>query len=486
MNIYEGPKGYLVKKLLVAFLAVGMTTHISGCAMGGSSDEEAQASGNETFAEESSGDFAEGEAPPEGEAAPVAEGDALPQGDDLGAEVADAGKDAGTDAAAPIDDLALEGDDLGSGNLAKGGADDELSLDDELPSDIASNDAAPPIIDEPSAPAPTDAPVFADAPPEAPVDTVAAAPSEPTAWVPLKKMKTAAFMSGKANLNRVYLARHGDTKQGVAEKLYGDKSRAKDLSRWNGFLARGVKTGDKIYYTSPTNPTDTNMLTYYEDVGVPAQNYVTRDGDNLRTVAKNLLGDKESWKEVWSTNADVDSKGDVAAGLNIRYWPEGAQPTAPVMANNQPQGQDPMGGGTDPLTQQSPPSTGNSDPLAVPPSDPLQANQPGMAPNDPVAQQPQQHAANDPLSAPTGTPASESPPVAVGTTQAPPPPPPPVEKASKKAIEPAAAVAGTDEADNMMMMGLGGIVLLATGAVYFLMRSRRSRKGDLTQTTQIG
>ncbi len=494
MNIFvNGLGSSLSKRLLISLLTVGMSAHLAGCAMGGSSDEEAAASGSETFAEESSGDFADGEAPPEGGAAAdgaVADAGAMPEGDDLGAEVADAGKESGGDAAG-ADDLALEGDDLGSGDLAAGGgAQDELSLDDELPTDVASNNAPPPIIDEPPAPAPTDAPVFADAPTEAPTDTVAAAPTEPTAWVPLKKMKTAAFTSGKANLNRVYLARHGDTKKGIAEKLYGDKSRAKDLSKWNGFLARGVKTGDKIYYTSPTNPTDTNMMTYYEDVGVPAQNYVTRDGDNLRTVAKTLLGDKESWKEVWATNADVDSKGDVAAGLNIRYWPEGSQPTAPVMANNGTPPQDPMGGGTDPLAQQPPPTGGNADPLAVPPADPLAANPPGgMAPNDPVAQQ---RAANDPLSAPTGTPASESPPVVVGQTEVPPPPPPaapaapaPVEKAAKHAPEPAAA-ANTEEADNMMMMGLGGIVLLAAGAVFFLMRSRRSRKGDLTQTTQIG
>lgn len=452
-----------------------MAGHLSGCAMGGSSDEDAAATGDETFAEESSGDFAEGEAPADGEEAPadgeVAEGDAAPaEGDDLESEVAEAGADAapGEDDLGG-DDLAIEGEDELAGDLAAEG-DDELSLDDEggLPTEVAGNEG-PPIIDEPPTAAPTDAPVFAETAPEAPVD---AAPAEPKAWAPLKKMKTAAFDAGGANLNRVYVARPGDTKQGVAEKLYGDKKRAKDLSKWNGFLSRGVKTGDKIYYSSPTNPTDTNMMTYYEDVGVPAQNYVTRDGDNIREVAKTLLGDKESWKEIWVTNQDIESKGDLAAGLNIRYWPEGSAP-APIMAGTEtPPPQDPAG--MDPLAQQQAPATGNPDPLAIPPADPLAAGG-GLAPNDPVASNPP-----DPIAAPTGTPASDAPPV-VGSTEQ----PPPTEKPPRQPVADASA-SGTEEADDMMMMGLGGIVLLAAGAVYFLMRSRRSRKVDLTQTTQVG
>lgn len=451
-----------------------MAGHLAGCAMGGSSDEEAAGTGDETFAEESSGDFAEGEEPAEGEEAPadgeVAEGEEAPaEGDDLESEVAEAGADAAPGEGDELggDDLAVDGGDELAGDLAAEG-DDELSLDDEggLPSDVAGNDQ-PPIIDEPAA-APTDAPVFADAAPEAPVD---AAPAEPKVWAPLKKMKTAAFDAGGTNLNRCYVARPGDTKQGVAEKLYGDKKRAKDLSKWNGFLSRGVKTGDKIYYSSPTNPTDTNMMTYYEDIGVPSQNYATRDGDNIREVAKTLLGDKESWKEIWVTNQDIESKGDLASGLNVRYWPEGSAP-APILAGTDPAPpQDPSV--MDPLAAQQPPPTGNPDPLAIPPADPLSPG--GLAPNDPVALNPP-----DPVAAPTGTPASEAPPV-VGSTEQPPPtekPPRPV------AVDP--SVAGTEEADNMMMMGLGGIVLLAAGAVFFLMRSRRSRKVDLTQTTQVG
>lgn len=468
----------LQKRIFISLLCLGLAAHITGCASG--SSEEASAGGDETFAEEGSGDYADdsgdsgdsggGDDSASGEETEVAEDGGEK---DLGEEVADSGGD----------DLGL--DDEGSGEAkegdvaAKDGAEDDLSLDDEegLPEDVAAN-AAPtepaPIDNNMAAveatPAPTDTPptdaqVFNEVPPS---DT-SAPPAAPTSFAPLKKMKTEAFKVGDTNLNRVYLARPGETRPAIAEKIYGDKSRSKDLLKWNGFLSRGVKTGDKIYYQSPSNPTDTNMMTYYEDMGVPAQNYTSREGDNIREVSKTLLGDKDSWKEVWSTNPEIESKGNIPAGLNVRYWPEGSV-AAPVVAKNDP----------------TPP------PIEQPPIDPVQpppVEQPPVAmetppPIDPIAQM-------------TPVPVESAVP-AVGQVEPPPPPPPvdppvatepaPAPPAHAKEKEPPAdmAATGTEEADNMMMMGLAGIVLLAAGSVFMLMRRNRSRKVDLTQTTQVG
>ncbi len=483
------------KRLLISLLTIGMALNLSGCSSSGSSDEES-AGGDETFAEESSGDFedgeeggeaAEGEEVAEGEeggdleeGGEAAEGEEVAEGEEggdaeLDGELADSGEETGDD---------LGGEEAGGTDVAAAEDDDELSLDDEegLPEDVASGagtDAAAPI-EEPATP-PTDAPVFAENT-EAPVD---AAPAAPKVWAPLLKVKAAAFDAGGTNLNRVYLGRPGDTVKGVAEKIYGSSGRSSDLKKWNGFLSRGVKTGDKIYYSSPTNPTDTNMLTYYEDVSIPAQNYVSRDGDNIREVSKTLLGNNDSWKEIWATNPDIESKGDIPAGLNVRYWPADSA-AAPVLANNPPPVDPPMG--QDPLAQ--PPM--GQDPLAQPPmgQDPL-AQQPPvdpLAPNDPLAQNPP----SDPLAQPTGTPASDPSTVGTTTTEPPPTDPPPTDPAPTDPGTQAGAtpgtdpVAGTDEADQMMTMGLAGIVLLAAGAVFFLMRRNRSRKIDLTQTTQVG
>ncbi len=485
------------KRLLVSLLTIGVALHLSGCSTSSSSEETASG-GDETFAEESEGDFSEDGTVAEESSSEDSNKDSLDEsggdlGDDLGDEVADAEKKE------PGDDMSLdeEGGDAVADNKA---STDELSLDDEqgLPDDVAQNAApAEPAPDAAQdAPPPTDAPVFAeqtppadatpvaDAPP--PVDTATEAPMAPSgqAWLPLRKMKTAAFAAGDSNLNRVYLARAGDTRQSVATKVYGDKKRAKDLLKWNSFLSRGMKTGDKVYYQSATNPTDANMLTYYEDVGIPAQTYTSKDGDNIRTVSKSLLGADDSWKEVWATNLEVESKGDIPAGLSIRYWPDGGV-AAPTMAAAEappadalsappqdpaaaPPAADPlaMNTATDPMLN----------PTAAPPADPLAP--PPMPPSEPLA------------AAPTATPASD--PMAAGTAAIPPsePPPPPPAEVAQAQTEPeptaATATAGTEEADNMMMMGLSGIILLAAGAVLVMIKRNKSRKVDLTQTTQVG
>ncbi len=492
------------KRLLVSLLTIGVALHLSGCSTSSSTDESASG-GDETFAEESDGDYSEdGDVASEESSSDSGEtADATEEAageDDLGDEVADAGKKESDD------DMNLdeEGGDAVADNKE---GEDDLSLDDEegLPEDVAQNAApAEPVPEVAPAPAPSDAPVFAEQPADStpvaaeppPVDTSTEAPVAP-AWVPVKKIKTAAFASGDANLNRVYLARPGDTRQSVAEKIYGDKKRSKDLLKWNSYLSRGMKTGDKVYYQSATNPTDATMLTYYEDIGAPAQTYTSRDGDNIRAVSKSLLGSDESWKEVWATNMDVESKGDIPAGLNIRYWPDGTA-AAPVLANNAetPPAVDPMAAPTDPMAA---PQGAPQDPGAMPPgNDPLAMNPTPPPPADPLAQPPMPP--GDPLAAaPTATPASD--PMAAGAVAAmppsePPPPPPPAEPPSAApapvehgqqqhaGAEPAAA--GTEEADNMMMMGLSGIILLAAGAVFFMIRRNKSRKVDLTQTTQVG
>ena len=46
-------------------------------------------------------------------------------------------------------------------------------------------------------------------------------------------------------------------------------------------------------------------------------------GQNIRKVASQLLGHANSWKEIWATNSDLDSKGIVDSSITVRYWPEG-------------------------------------------------------------------------------------------------------------------------------------------------------------------
>ncbi|MEK7355549.1 MAG: hypothetical protein AAB250_03825 [Bdellovibrionota bacterium] len=374
-------------------------------------------------------------------------------------------------------------------------ADDDLSLDEpkEESTDVAANEETPapqPRAEEP--PPPTDEPVFdepakeekteiaANDPPEpaqesTPVDTYSA-PRAPVVYAPLLKIKEAAFTSpdGSATLNRVYLARPKDNWKSVSTKVYGAPDRVKDLKKWNPGVS--ISTGKKIYYSSPTNPSDGRMLTYFEEQNVPPQTYVSQPGDNIRKVSKNLLGFNDAWREVWATNLNVESKGDLPAGTELKYWNESAAPTQTIAAND---GLPP----TNPMDQPLP------DAAPVPPSDSMMPppdmnapppNQAGLPPTDGV----------DPLAPPPPMPED---PTATGATgaipppDAAPPPPPPAVDSGPKPVKKAPPIAdasmdGGMDADTTMIIGLGGILLIAAAILFVVIRKNRAKRMDLGQT----
>ena len=385
----------MTKRLLVGLLAIclGATT-LPGCTSGGNKDEAEVAEANDQqFAEEGEGDFADGDGDESGDQASGDEASGEPApGDQAGddAPVEDTGDDLNIDEA-PKDEMAIAEE--------PPPADDDLSLDEpkEESTDVAANEETPapqPLAEEP--PPPTDEPVFdepakeekteiaANDPPEpaqesTPVDTYSA-PRAPVVYAPLLKIKEAAFTSpdGSATLNRVYLARPKDNWKSVSTKVYGAPDRVKDLKKWNPGVS--ISTGKKIYYSSPTNPSDGRMLTYFEEQNVPPQTYVSQPGDNIRKVSKNLLGFNDAWREVWATNLNVESKGDLPAGTELKYWNESAAPTQTIAAND---GLPP----TNPMDQPLP------DAAPVPPSDSMMPppdmnapppNQAGLPPTDGV------------------------------------------------------------------------------------------------------
>ncbi len=219
------------------------------------------------------------------------------------------------------------------------------------------------------------------------------------------------------------------------------------------------------------------MLTFYEEQNIPAQTYVSKQGDNIRSVSKDLLGFDGAWKEVWATNASVESKGDISEGIELKYWPEGSAPVPVTTA----------------ATETAPPP---EMPSELPP--PTQAQAPMPDPGaDPFAQQPGSElppdvAANDPLAPP---PLPDS--AAVGSVGGvpsdtmEPPPPPPMPAEPKPVVKRAApdAMEGTDEeamdADTTMALGVAGLLILAAAALVIFIRKNRTKKLDMTQTTQI-
>lgn len=154
-----------------------------------------------------------------------------------------------------------------------------------------------------------------------PEQLVAAITRQVQSWIPVKKMKEAPFRQNDILLNALYIVREGDNFKSIGEKIYG-KGSANNLAKVNPFLnPKRLKVGEKVYYNSPNRPNDENtMLFYYEDIGVNPQYREVNTGENIRTIAQELLGHPRSWMELWATNAEVVSKAEAERPYRVRYF----------------------------------------------------------------------------------------------------------------------------------------------------------------------
>ncbi len=489
-----------MKKLLVISLSFLIAVSLSSCTSSDGNKDNASnaASSDENMPLDNGGDFNKDAsvdgAPAADGSTPPADGSAAPPGD--------------AQASAGLDDVPLDGNVDASKSAATPPADGAGSLDlgdpeGEFPADVAKSqkDGVAPTDDklfaDAGAPAPSTAPTDPSmAPPdvtatpqdasasttEPPIDGSAAtndvgaaagassseaSNSAPPIVLPYEKIKTEPFEKKGAMLNRVYLARDKDTAKGISEKIYGTAEHVKDLKAWNPSLKNHApRVGDKIYYTSPKDPQDnTKMLVFYEEMGVAPQTYVTQPGDDIRKVSTKLLGHKDSWKEIYATNAALENKmGKAPEGVELRYWPA-MNDAAPTLAS----GQAPPTGG---LPQDQMNNTDPNAPAAA-------GTMVGQAPPAPGAPGTMPPPAPSVAAAPPPPPPMEQP-----VAQAP-PPPPPMDKPLKKPASPAQNLEAGADPDQTMMMLAGGLLIVAAAAAFVVIRRQRAKRIDLSQQTQV-
>ena len=153
-------------------------------------------------------------------------------------------------------------------------------------------------------------------------------PKEKT-WVPVKKIATQTFKKQGVLINAVYIARLNDTPQTIAQKI--GLTQADDIIKLNPHLKSmvvrtggRVKVGTKVYYNSPRRPRDqSRVVFFYNDMGLAPTQYILKQGKNIRTESKKLLGHHNSWHEIWATHPEIQSKWVLQRDYNIVYWPEG-------------------------------------------------------------------------------------------------------------------------------------------------------------------
>ncbi|MBX2988060.1 MAG: hypothetical protein KF802_09205 [Bdellovibrionaceae bacterium] len=303
------------------------------------------------------------------------------------------------------------------------------------------------------------------------------APKKPS--LPLQKAASKPWKVGNDWFNGVYYARPGDTLKSISRSIYG-KNRAALLKKGNPTYAhREPRPGDKVYYSSPKRPDDgEQMLSWFEDNGMQPQIYVAKAGDNIRTVSKTLLGYDGAWKETWSSNPMVDSKGELNEGTEIRYW---ASLPAPAMsAETQVAANDQGAAAPPPAEMPPPPPMDQANNALPPPSD--MPPPPDMAMNN-MPEPPPAGGMND-LPPPPPLPDMPPPPQAMNDI---PPPPPPLDHAAAGSVK-----AGDEEAaaaDQDTMMALGAVAIAAAGIAALLVVRRRRRQKDLEMhidSTQVG
>ena len=443
----------LLRKVLLVLLIFGLTPYFTGC-----TSKNVEEPTNEVVA-----------------------------GSDVSEEDEDIESDEDDDLADSDEDVDEDEDDLTSADNDT----EEESLTDESDDLEAEGQVADQEVDDPEASEPqdvADATVTDEQPAlEEPAETETleeVTAEEPTpvkkSYIPVKKIALTPFEKNTELVNAVYIARPNDSIDSVSQKIFGVQEKRSHLLKVNPNLNKGIKPGDKVYYNSPQRPGDqSRLLTFYEDAGLSPEIYISKPNENIRTVSAQLLGHKDGWKEVWATNADVVSKGDLPGGTKLRYW----------SANNV--------GAMKPLAAAEPP------PVPTPPPVPV-AEEPPPLPSTPepietnVADASIDQQSADSVEPP---PIEEPPPVAAAIEEPPPPPPPeelqaevelppppppqpkraaremPVARKPKNAL-------GLDDPDQMMALGAGAILILASVALFIIIRKKKASKKPMDFNTQ--
>ncbi len=309
----------------------------------------------------------------------------------------------------------------------------------------------------------------------------------------LKKIAlTAPYQTPKGWVNSVYMARPGETLIDISQKIFA-ADKVKDLKKIaeNSYLKwRSVRPGDKLYYVSPNRPDDSaKTLFYYEDMGMVPETYVAKKGDNLKKVAKEILGYKNAYVEMWAANP-VESKGKLTEGETIKYWRSASGVTSAVASNSPKAGTAALVDTAPPAAQEtaqySPPPAAEMPPL---PETIAATNEMPAAPAATASLPPPPSMDQQPMPA-TDVPANAAPTDATASLPPPPPPPPPADMAPPAPIDEVAATAKHKKAndqevteagglDNDTMMSLGAVVVLMAALAFVLIRRKKKKAAEM-------
>ena len=206
----------------------------------------------------------------------------------------------------------LDGTDpaLADASLAPAGSTDPLVNADPLAEESNSMSALQDPTTPTEVPAPSENPVLTET--KAKVAVVA------------PKIPGRAMTRKGISLNRYYFLRQGDTSKSVSSLLYGDASHSTSLKKWNkgNWIA-----GKVIYYQSATQADDAQMISFYDERGLTPQDHRVAKGETMSGIAKKMLGNRSSWKEIAVVNG-LTRPGGLQRGQTLKIFTDLRSPVA--------------------------------------------------------------------------------------------------------------------------------------------------------------
>jgi nucleoid-associated protein YgaU len=121
----------------------------------------------------------------------------------------------------------------------------------------------------------------------------------------------------------------GDTLGLIAHKIFGDKTRWKELAQTNNLKNPDqVYAGDVLFYT--LDDKSKGFSEQYEMA--PKKTVTVQKGDSLSHISKKIYGHQGQWRSLWKLNAEIKNPHKLRVGQVLTYIEWGTVSTASVEA----------------------------------------------------------------------------------------------------------------------------------------------------------
>lgn len=113
-----------------------------------------------------------------------------------------------------------------------------------------------------------------------------------------------------------YYIRPGDTMAIIAQQIYGNKAKWKELASQNNIVdPNRIYAGDVIYYT--LNDQSKSFADRYETAAKKA--ITVASGDTLSHIAQRVYGSESEWRTLWKENPQLRNPDLIKAGMVLTF-----------------------------------------------------------------------------------------------------------------------------------------------------------------------